>query len=277
MTKKCWCAGRMAIPSGTRRELEEYLRGWLEERMRRKGAEYRRPAPAGAGQGGGHKTFHGALMPRSASRASNFERSLSSGLGSTYEHCAEALARDRFSAVERRHDLTGYVHSDPLAEIDGIMHGVSGGERFTNYRYEVQLLVSLVRGDGSGRESRDVRSDLYLAYGGGRETYIELKSPSPNKDPCLTTTRKRPTIHCIKRNAFARVQTYFGMAYNPYGSGGCAYSIGCKYLDMKNHALVGKTLCDMLGGHGAYEGMLGVYEAVGLAGGTESIRGALDA
>lgn len=277
MTKTCWCAGGMAIPSGTRRELEEYLRGWLEGLVRRKGAEYQRPASAGGGPGGGHKPFHGALMPRSVSRASNFERSLSSGLGSTYEHCAEALARDRFSEVERQHDLTGYVPSDSLAEIDGIIHGVSGGKRFTNYRHEVQRLVRLVRGDGSGRESRDVRSDLYLMDGEGRETYIEFKSPSPNKDQCLTTTRKHLTIHCIKKNAFPRVQTYFGMAYSPYGAGEYAYSIGCKYLDMKNHALVGKPLWDMLGGPGAYEGILGVYEAVGLAGGTESIRRALDA
>lgn len=267
----------MAANSDTVRELEEYLRGWLDGLVRRKSAEYSRAAATGAVPSGGHKPFHAALLPTSAIRGSNFERSLSSGLGATYEHCAEVLARQNFSEVERQHDLAGYVPADTLSEIDSIIHEVGAGKRFTNYRHEVQRLVSLVRGDGSSRVSRDVRSDLYARDGAGREVYIEFKSPSPNKDQCLTTTRKHLTVHCIAKRAFPEAQTYFGMAYNPYGTGEYAYSIGCKYLDMKNHALVGKALWDMLGGPGSYEGVLDAYRRAGLSGGTESIRGALDA
>ena len=265
----------MALHSDTERELEEYLRKWLEGLVRRKKAEYEKAAGTGAVPDGGHKPFHTALLPEGAIRASNFERSLSSGLGATYEHCAEVLARQNFSEVKRQHDLTGYVPADSLSEIDSIIHGVGTGKRFPNYRKEVGRLVRLVRSDGSSKVARDVRSDLYARDSEDREIYIEFKSPSPNKDQCLTTTRKHLTIHCVTGHPFPRMQTYFGMAYNPYGAGEYAYSIGCKYLDMKNHALVGRALWDMLGGPGAYEGVLGAYERAGLAGGTGSIRDAL--
>ena len=267
----------MAPASDAGRELEEYLRGWLEDLVRRKRAEYARAADTGEVPSGGHKPFHAALLPRSAIRGSNFERSLSSGLGATYEHCAEVLARQRFSEVRRQHDLAGYVPADSLSEIDSIIHEVGSGKRFTNYRHEVDRLVRLVGGDGSSRVGRDVRSDLYARDAASREVYIEFKSPYPNKDQCLTTTRKHLTIHCITKQAFPMAQTYFGMAYNPYGAGEYAYSIGCKYLDIKNHALFGRALWDMLGGQGSYEVVLGAYERAGLAGGTESIRDALDA
>lgn len=276
MTKTCWCVVPMALSSDTSRELDEYLHKWIEDLARKKKAQYLKSAATGEEAKGGHKPFHMALLPKSASRGSNFERSLSSGLGSTYEHCAEALARQSFSTVERQHDLTGYVPADTLSEIDNIVHNVGVGKRFKNYRHEVQRLVNLVRGDGSSKVSRDVRSDLYISDGTSKEIYIEFKSPSPNKDQCLTTTRKHLTIHCIRRNAFPKTQTYFGMAYNPYGADEYAYSFGCKYLDVKNHALIGKPLWDMLGGPGSYEELCEVYKNVGLTGGTGAILDALD-
>lgn len=266
----------MALSSDSKREIGEYIHKWVEGLAGKKKTEYRKYAATGIEPKGGHKPFHRTLLPRSVSRGSNFERSLSSGLGATYEYCAEVVARQNFNEVERQHDLTGYVPADSLAEIDNIIHEVNNGKRFSNYRHEVQRLVKLVQGDSSSRVSRDVRSDLYVKDGAGNEIYIEFKSPSPNKDQCLTTTRKHLTIHCIKQEPFPNVQTYFGMAYNPYGMGEYAYSFGCKYLDIKNHALIGKPLWELLGGRGTYEDIVGVYEKVGIAGGTRAIQEALD-
>ena len=266
----------MAVDRGVKRELEAYLYRWVEELVRKKKAVYLKSSSTGEEPEGGHKPFHRALLPESVSRGSNFERSLSSGLGTTYEHCAEVLARKNFSTVERQHDLPGYVPADSLAEIDNIVHEVGIGKRFPNYRHEVQRLVKLVGGDGSSKVSRDVRSDLYVSDGSGVEIYIEFKSPSPNKDQCLTTTRKHLTIHCITKSAFPKTQTYFGMAYNPYGTGEYAYSFGCKYLDVKNHVLIGKALWDMLGGPGSYDAICEVYKSVGEGGGTKAILDALN-
>lgn len=162
----------MAVDRGVKRELEEYLRKWIEELARKKKTAYLKSSSTGEEQEGDHKPFHRALLPRSVSRGSNFERSLSSGLGSTYEHCAEVLARQNFSTVERQHDLPGYVPADSLAEIDNIVHEVGVGKRFPNYRHEVQRLVRLAGGDASSKVSRDVRSDLYVSDGRGVEIYM---------------------------------------------------------------------------------------------------------
>lgn len=266
----------MAISSDIKREIGAYLHRWVEDLARKKKTEYAKYAATGIEPKGGHKPFHRALVPESVSRGSSLERSLSSGLGATYEHCAEVIACQRFNEVKRQHDLAGYVPANTLAEIDNIIHEINIGKRFSNYRHEVQRLVKLVRGDTSNSVSRDVRSDLYVSDSTGNEIYIEFKSPSPNKDQCLTTTRKHLTIHCIKQSSFPKVQTYFGMAYNPYGTHDYAYSFGCKYLDIKNHALIGKPLWELLGGPGTYEDLVDIYENVGITGGTKAIREAVD-
>ena len=267
----------MALADETKQSLVEYLLGWTGELARKKKRMYMKLESGQAAPAGGHKPFHEVLLPGSVSRSSNFERSFSSGLGTTYEHCAEVVARQKFGTVRRQHDLSGFVPADSLAEIDNILHNVNSRKMRADYRSEVDRLVRLARGDGSARVSRDVRSDLYVRDGAGNEAYIEFKSPVPNKDQCLTTTRKHLTIHCIRKMPFPKTCTYFGMAYNPYGAGEYRHSIARTYLDVKNHVLVGKPLWDMLGGPGTYEDILEVYAKAGRLGGTSAIQDAVGA
>ena len=164
-----------------------------------------------------------------------------------------------------------------MAEIDNIIHDVNLGKRFSNYRQEVDRIVKLVLSDGSAKVSRDVRSDLYLRDADNNEIYFEIKSPRPNKDQCLNTTRKHLTVHCITQRTFPKVRTYYGMAYDPYGEGEYCHSLAIKHLDMKNHVLLGRLFWDLLGGKGAYEDVVRVFQKVGRDGGTGAIEDALNA
>ena len=267
----------MALSSATLRDLEESVHEWLVTLNRKKKSGYLKSAGGTTPLEKSSNPFHKALLPKSALRASNFERSMSSGLGSAFERCAEIIARQKFDTVERYHDLAGYIPADTMSEIDNIIHDVNLGKRFTNYRQEVDRLVKLVLSDTSAKVSRDVRSDLYLKDAGGNEIYFEIKSPRPNKDQCLTTTRKHLTLHCIMRSSFPKVQTYYGMAYNPYGEEKYRHSFALKHLDMKNHVLLGKDFWALLGGTGTYEDVVKVFQKVGESGGTKAIEDLLSA
>ena len=267
----------MALSKTILQELEESVHESVDRIAHKKKAEYTKLANKTTTPEKSNKPFHTVLLPKSALRASNFERSLSTSLGNMFERCAEIVAKQKFPTVERRHDLTGYVPTDTMAEVDNIIHDVNLGKRFSNYRHEVIRLVKLVRSDGSAKVSRDVRSDLYLRDSDGNDIYFEIKSPTPNKDQCLTTTRKHLTIHCIAQSTFPRVQTYFGMAYNPYGMGEYRHSFATKHLDVKNHVLLGQSFWNLLGGRGAYEDVVRVFQKVGIGGGTRAIEDAINA
>lgn len=262
----------MALSKTTLLDLEEGVHEWLDRIVHKKKAEYSKHADTPVEPEKSKKPFHNVLLPKGVVRASNFERSLSTGLGSAFERCAEIVAKQNFVTVERNHDLTGYVPADTMAEIDNIIHDVSLGKRFPNYRQEVNRIVKLVLSDGSAKVSRDVRSDLYLRDANNNEIYFEIKSPRPNKDQCLNTTRKHLTIQCITQSTFPKVRTYYGMAYNPYGEGEYRHSFAIKHLDMKNHVLLGRPFWNLLGGKGAYEDVVRVFQKVGREGGTRAIE-----
>lgn len=253
------------------------MHDWLACLSRKKQSEYSTSTSTEAALEKSSKPFHNALLPKSALRASNFERSLSSGLGSAFERCAEIVARQKFVTIERNHSRSGYVPADTMSEIDNIIHDINRGKRFPNYRQEVNRLVKLLLGDTSTMVSRDVISDLHLEGADGNSIYFEIKSPFPNKDQCLTTTRKHLTLHCITKHAFPKVQTYYGMAYNPYGEGEYRHSFAVKHLDIKNHLLVGRPFWNLLGGTGAYEDVVKVFQKVGMHGGTKTIEDTLAA
>ena len=210
------------------------------------------------------KPFHSALLPATVMHASGFERSFSTGLGSTFEAVAHIVARAHFQTAERQYKAEGFIPTDSLGEVSRIEENLDRKQKATDYRAEVQRLVQLVEHDKSSKESRGVTSDLYVRDRDGNETYFEIKGPQPNKGQCIKVTRDHLLIHCIKRKHFPQVKTYYGMAYNPYGEGNrYRHSIALTYFDIKYHALMGRAFWDYLGGAGTYEDVLLAYRAVG--------------
>ena len=210
------------------------------------------------------KPFHSALLPDAVLRASGFERSFSTGLGSTFEAVAYIIAQDYFQIAERQYKVEGFIPTDSLGEIARIEENLDRKQKATDYKAEVQRLVQLVERDQSSKESRGVTSDLYVRDTDGNETYFEIKGPQPNKGQCIKVTRDHLLMHCILRKHFPQVKTYYGMAYNPYGEGNpYKHSIALTYFDIRHHALMGRAFWDYLGGIGTYEDVLSVYCAVG--------------
>lgn len=243
----------MTLQQHTKRQIYEYLCSWIDN--------FKVSDMAGHHD---FKPFHSTLLPKTIMYASSFERSFSTGLGSTFEAVAYIVAQTHFQTVEKQYKVEGFIPIDSLGEVARIEENLDRKQRAKDYKAEVQRLVQLAEQDKSSKESRGVTSDLYVCDKDGNETYFEIKGPQPNKGQCLKVTRDHLLIHCIRRKHFPQVKTYYGMAYNPYGEGNrYKHSFALTYFDIKHHTLMGKAFWNYLGGTGTYEDILSVYREVG--------------
>ncbi len=190
-----------------------------------------------------------------------FERSFSTKLGTSFEECARLIAKDVFAEAERGFELTGRVSSMTLRTIQTVVNGL-GSRRQISY---LDLIQRVLTSSGGQLVERKRIADIFLRDEDGNETYVEVKSPKPNKGQCLEVTDRLLQIHAIKRCGPPSVRTYYAMPYNPYGENKSDYrhSFAVNYLDLENQVLIGKEFWNLVGGPGTYEEVLSIYREVG--------------
>lgn len=79
----------MVLPNNVKRDLEDHLCKWIENLTKRKTEEYAKSTDDNTSDK--NKPFHKALLLKDVIRTVDFERSFSTGLGSTFEECVRTL------------------------------------------------------------------------------------------------------------------------------------------------------------------------------------------
>ena len=209
--------------------------------------------------------FHKALLSKSLTRMSSFERSFSTLLGKSYERHSAIIAEPKFAKTELQYKTEGNMLESVDTEISDEVGRINKGHVFPNYFEVVERIVSMEERGSGKRVTRSVTSDLYLKSHDDEEVFFEIKSPKPNKEQCLNITRKHLWIHAMRKIKQPKVKTYFAMAYNPYGEENeYKHSFAINHLDIKRQTIIGKRYWDFLGGEGAYEELLEIYRKVGI-------------
>jgi hypothetical protein len=262
-----------AISSTTRATIKAYLEVFIENLVE----EYRGRVMPNSGKPseyliqqspkGRLKPFHAAIIPPEMLRINEFERGFSSRLGTTYEECARLIALEHHNEAYRGYDLTGEIS---LAAINEIEHQLSIFEHTANNRdhkpsFEEMIQCVLDARREDDLEERSVRADLYIRARDGTQFFFELKSPMPNKGQCLEVTQRLLRFHLLCGQSRPAVQSYFAMAYNPYGPMRADYrwSFARMYTPFDQAVVIGDEFWDIVGGPTAYEELLGVYQEVG--------------
>ena len=205
--------------------------------------------------------FHRALLTPVLNNTSSFERSISTTLGAMFEVTAELIGKDRFEESRRQHHVRGHISSAARAGIDGIVDQIRNEGFKGDYHDYVNAVVNTFH---SERIPLTVRADLYLRTGDGKEIFLEMKSPKPNLDQCISVTRKLLEIHAIRREGPPNVSTYYGMSYNPYGTNAdYRWSFARNYLDVNRQLLLGTRFWEMVGGPGTYEEVIDLFNEIG--------------
>lgn len=255
------------IKKETRSKIKGYLEGFIQGMINETvdngfNPKELRPLRA-ASKKGDIKPFHESLLPDGLLKVTEFERSFSTKLGTTFEECARLIALDNHKHAERGYHVSGKISSKAIKHIEAIVARIGSGGMKTSYNDFVVEVVKLAPGkDGEDRLSI---ADLYFVTKDGTEVFVEIKSPKPNKGQCLEATARLLQIHGIMAGKYPKVKAYYATAYNPYGIDKNTYkhSFAVNYMDLEHQVLIGKEFWDLVGGKGTYEEVLSIYKEVG--------------
>ena len=215
-------------------------------------------------KGGRLKPFHESLLPEGLLAISEFERSFSTKLGTSFEECAKLIAQEIHISAERGYRLTGTISTMAVEFIESTFNSI-GSQGLSDQTFLLLANhVASISSKGS-LEEREIISDLYVERDNLPNLFVELKSPKPNKGQCLEAVRRQLLVHAITGCGTRKVRAFFASAYNPYGIDKSLYkhSFACRYMDMVDGVLMGKEFWDIIGGQGTYEEVLGIYQEVG--------------
>src|SRR5438552_3232904 len=253
------------IRAETRIKIKGFLEGFLEaqleqhkKKLTKEPEEVIRAADAKKGK---LKPFHLAILPPEAVRIFAFERSFSTSLGTTFEMCAKLIALDNHAEAERSKELVGRVSTKCLATIERARSIIDSGSSI-----DFPKTITAVLAANTGKQTALIRTitDLYLKTKSDKEFYFEIKSPKPNKGQAIEVTERLLKTQALRDDGPPRINTYFAMAYNPYGSrANYKHSFAINHLDMKNQILLEDEFWDVIGGKGTFAELLGIYREVG--------------
>jgi len=258
------------IKKQTRSEIKGYLEGFIQGLINEhgKGTVTQKTTVGNEpySKNGEYKPFHMALLPPEIIRINKFERSFSTKLGTTFEEVAKLIAKQYHKTAERGYRIEGTVSNNTLSKIEKIVDKFNTGKNLQGYyRKAVSDIVKTSKKSSRKENKRKRIADLYILGKNSREYYFEIKSPKPNKGQCLEALERLLMIHAIKKQGPSKVNTFYAMAYNPYGAKRSDYkhSFVKNYMDINKQVLIGEEFWGLVGGRGTYKEVLKIYQKVG--------------
>lgn len=219
------------------------------------------------------KPFQYALFTKKGYLAKGFIHGCETALGNWHETIAKIIAAENFAVAKKlqgQNKLNGKVTREAQRTVENILSDLDSVKREPNCNSELEEIFNASQKNEEA-ELRTQTVDLYLEKKDGEEIYFEIKGPKPNKNEMRAAKRDLLEIYAIKAAEGKRVKIYLGMYYNPYHPEEYQRWTCLKFFNKGENFLIGKDFWDFLGGNGAYEELIDIYEKVG-----EAVRPILD-
>lgn len=240
-------------------ELKNEVYQFLKEKVLRKIEEY------DLNDEDSSKPFQYALFTKKGYLAKGFIHGCETALGNWHESIAKIIAKENFKTAKKlqgAEKLQGQITNEAQRTFENILSDLDSVIREPNHQKESKEIYDASQGNKlSAKRIQTV--DLYLERENGEEIYFEIKGPKPNKNEMRAAKRDLLEIYAMKAKEGKRVKVYLGMYYNPYAPEEYRRWTCIKFFDKGNDFLIGKDFWDYLGGVGAYEDLIKIYEEVG--------------
>lgn len=245
----------MALSKSLKNEVYQFLK----EKILRKIEEYNLSDEDSA------KPFQYALFTKKGYLAKGFIHGCETALGNWHESIAKIIASENFRVakkLQRTEKLQGKITNEAQRIFENILSDLDSVKREPNHKKEAEEIYNASQGNKNS-VNRTQTIDLYLEQDNGEEIYFEIKGPKPNKNEMRAAKRDLLEIYAMKAREGKRVKIFLGMYYNPYAPQEYQRWTCIRFFDEGNDFLIGKDFWDFLGGSGAYEDLIRIYEEVG--------------
>lgn len=240
-------------------KLKNDIRQFLKEKILKKIEEY------DLSDEDSSKPFQYALFTKKGYLAKGFIHGCETALGNWHESIAKIIAKENFKIAKKlqgAEKLQGQITNEAQRIFEDILSDLDSAVREPNHKKEAKEIFDASQGNKSIIK-RIQTVDLYLERNNGEEIYFEIKGPKPNKNEMRAAKRDLLEIYAMEAKRGKKVTIYLGMYYNPYAPKEYQRWTCLKFFDKGNDFLIGKDFWDFLGGAGAYEDLIKIYEEVG--------------
>jgi len=185
--------------------------------------------------------------------------SLATTLGqSLYEKLAVIIAQENSAKCASHVKLGGGISSQRKLKIEEIMRDLRNGTRNPDKIKETNEILSVSNKNSKFHKEGNI-ADFYMTRN-GQEYGFEIKTVKPNID-VFTASKKKMLEWVAIRDK--KIKSIVALPYNPYAPKPYERFTEQNLFDKNEEFMVGKEFWDFLGGEGAYEELLDLFDQVG--------------
>lgn len=210
--------------------------------------------------------FHTRLLGKDRLALYSFIHSLNTNFGtSIFEPVALALATTSFASAASQQTAGNQVSSEAHSVIQNIMDNLATANTSPNKAEEINA-IRAVCNQGEMRNVKLTKIDIKLVAHDGTIYLFDIKTAKPNaggfKEFKRTLLEWIAAILAVEPTA--NVQSLIAIPYNPYEPQPYSRWTMRGMLDLENELKVASEFWDFIGGVGAYQDLLDIFERVGI-------------
>jgi len=210
--------------------------------------------------------FHTRLLGKDRMALFSFIHSLNTNFGtSIFEPVALALASSTFTTASSQQTAGAEISSEAHKVIQNIMDKLATANLSPNKPDEIDAIRKVCR-QGEMKAVKLTKVDIKLIDHNGAIYLFDLKTAKPNAGAFKEF--KRTLLEWIATslasNSTLEVQSLIAIPYNPYEPQPYNRWTMRGMLDLANELKVANEFWDFIGGEGAYQELLNIFERIGI-------------
>jgi len=210
--------------------------------------------------------FHTRLLGQDRLALFSFIHSLNTNFGTTiFEPVALALAKSNFKRAISQATAGEYISSEAFLVIQDIMTDLTAAKGTPNKLNEIERIRAVCQ-SGTMQKVKLTKIDVLLEDFKNDFFLFDIKTAKPNAGGFKEYKRTLlEWVACIlASNPSANVNTLIAIPYNPYHPSPYNRWTMRGMLDLPQELKVAEEFWDFLGGEGAYQDLLNIFERIGI-------------
>jgi type II restriction enzyme len=217
--------------------------------------------------------FHTRLLGTDRLALYSFIHSLNTNFGtSVFEPVAVALAKSSFADAKAQMNAGDYISAGAFQMIQAIMTDLTAAHEPPDKLSEIERIRTVARA-GEMIKVKPTKIDVFVEAQDGELFLFDIKTAKPNAGGFkeFKRTLLEWVAAVLAETPDARVNSLIAIPYNPYAPEPYNRWTMRGMLDLPNELKVAEEFWDFLGGAGAYNDLLDIFERVGI-----ELRGEID-